>query len=65
MKLFLTEERRLLMPTVKPNEDKNKFISRCVKQMMHEGKTQQQSLGACYGMWRQHKRKGIAKAVKS
>lgn len=40
---------------VKPTagESESEFISRCVPYLMDEGKTQDQALGACYGMWRQ------------
>jgi hypothetical protein len=34
-------------------ESENDFISRCVPVLMGEGKTQDQALGACYGMWKQ------------
>jgi hypothetical protein len=41
------------MPEVKPNESSRSYISRCVKQVMSEGKTRDQALGKCYGMLRQ------------
>jgi hypothetical protein len=34
-------------------EQESDFISRCVPVLMDEGKTQDQALGACYGMWKQ------------
>jgi len=46
------------------NEDKNNYISRCVKYLMDkEGKSQKQALGQCYGMWREGKRKSITKEL--
>lgn len=40
------------MPTPKPNEKESDYISRCVKEVMAEGATQEQALGKCYGMWK-------------
>jgi hypothetical protein len=34
-----------------PGEQKDDFISRCVKYVLNEGLTQEQALGKCYGMW--------------
>jgi hypothetical protein len=34
-------------------ESKSAFIGRCVKYLIGEGKSQDQALGQCYGMWRQ------------
>jgi hypothetical protein len=47
------------MPTPKKNEEKGKYISRCVKYCVtKEGMKTKQALGKCYGMWRQkHKAK--------
>ena len=45
------------MPSVKPKEKQSDYINRCVPYVMkHEGLTQQQALGKCYGMYRQHKK---------
>ena len=41
------------MPEVRKGESGKSYISRCVKQVMGEGKTQKQALGQCYGMLRQ------------
>ena len=44
------------MPTKpKAGESKSDFISRCVPIVMGEGKTQDQALGKCYGMYREYK----------
>lgn len=43
-------------------EAKGDYIGRCVSGVMAEGKTQEQALGQCYGMWRQ-KRGGVKKAL--
>jgi len=48
------------MPTPRAGEKQSDFISRCVKQVVGEGKTQDQALGQCYGVFRQH-RGGTAK----
>lgn len=41
------------MPEVRAGESSKAYISRCVKHVMAEGKTQKQALGQCYGMLRQ------------
>ena len=40
---------------VKPSagETKDEFIARCIPYLIREGKTQDESAGACYGMWEQ------------
>lgn len=53
------------MPKPKPNEKESEYISRCVKQVMGEGKTQDQALGQCYGMWRGSKKSEITKTLKN
>lgn len=40
------------MPDPKAGESESEFISRCVPIVMDEGRTQQQALGKCYGIWR-------------
>jgi hypothetical protein len=47
------------MPEPKGNESQNDFISRCVSIVMNEGKDQDEALGKCYGIWRQHKKKSL------
>jgi hypothetical protein len=46
------------MPECKPKagENKNDFISRCVKIAMNDGKNQNQALGQCYGIWNNTKK---------
>lgn len=34
-------------------ESKDEYISRCVKYVINEGKSQDEALGKCYGMWEQ------------
>jgi hypothetical protein len=42
----------------KKGEEKSAFISRCVSYLVRkEGKSQQQALGQCYGMWNQGPKK--------
>jgi hypothetical protein len=43
------------MPTPKKGETQSAFIGRAVKEIMAEGKTQDQALGQAYGVWRQHR----------
>lgn len=45
------------MPNPGKTEKKSEFISRCVPMLMDEGKTQDQALGQCYGVWKQAKEK--------
>jgi GMP synthase-like glutamine amidotransferase len=47
------------MPSIKPNENKEDWIKRCVPVVMKEGKTQKQALGQCYGMWRENGKVGV------
>lgn len=44
------------MPTPKKGESESDFVARCVPIVMGEGKTQQQALGQCYGMFRSAKK---------
>ena len=42
------------MPKIKQGETQKEWIARCVPYLMEkEGKTKDQALGQCYGMWRQ------------
>ena len=40
----------------KPGESKDDYLSRCVPALIDEGKTRDQAIGQCYGMWRHGKR---------
>ena len=42
------------MPTPNDNETREEFISRCIPYVMDEGKTRDQAMGMCYGIWKQH-----------
>jgi len=47
-----------------PGEDKTKFISRCIKEQMNKGKTQEEAKGMCYGIWSAKKsRDDLKKAI--
>lgn len=35
----------------RPGESEDDFISRCIPVLKREGKTQDEAIGACYGMW--------------
>jgi len=42
------------MPEIKPGETEKEWIPRCVSYLRtKEGKTKEQALGKCYGMWKQ------------
>lgn len=46
------------MPKPRAKERKNDFIRRCVHDLVHaEGKTPDQALGQCYGVWNEHQKK--------
>jgi hypothetical protein len=47
------------MPTPAKNEKKGEYISRCIKQVMGEGKTQDQAVGQCEGRWRDAKKAAL------
>ena len=52
------------MPKPRKNEKKNPFISRCVRQLVHEeGKEPKAAVGECYGIWDAHKKKDYADTV--
>lgn len=40
------------IPGPEKNEEKNKYISRCIKFLMDEGRPQKQALAICYDIWR-------------
>lgn len=45
------------MPNPADYKDEESFVHACVRIVMKEGKTQDEALGQCYGMWRDHKKK--------
>lgn len=47
------------MPTPKPNEKEEDYISRCIPIVINEGTTKdpKQASAICYSMWREHKKK--------
>lgn len=45
------------MPTPKKNESQSDYVSRCVPQVVGEGRTQDQAVGKCYGMYKSKKKK--------
>ncbi len=52
------------MPEPKSGETQNDFIARCVPIVIDEGKTQDQALGKCYGIWMSSKKKSLIKTAK-
>lgn len=49
------------MPTPRPNEKRNDFISRCIPELRDEGKPQNQAIAQCHSIWRQDKKQGSNK----
>jgi len=45
------------MPKVKKGESRNKYVGRCVGEVMKEGKSQRQAVGKCEGMYTYSKKK--------
>jgi hypothetical protein len=43
------------MPEPRKGEEKEAYISRCIRICRREGLTGKQAAGKCYGMWRQAK----------
>jgi len=39
------------MPTPKKGESRNDFMSRCIPQVMNEGKRQNQAIAICNSIW--------------
>jgi hypothetical protein len=49
------------MPKPAKGEQKNDYISRCIRDVRHEGTGQEQAVGKCYGMWKYYKKKKRSK----
>jgi len=47
------------MPKPHKNEKKSNFMHRCIKEVMDEGKTQDQAVGMCHGLWDEHHKAGL------
>jgi len=45
------------MPTPKPNESKDDYMSRCIPKLVAEGKDQDQAIAICSSMFESDKRK--------
>lgn len=41
------------MPTPKKGEKQSKFMSRCVSDVMGEGKDQKQAVAICFSLWKE------------
>jgi hypothetical protein len=48
------------MPTPRKGEKQNKFMSRCVSDIVHEGKDQKQAVAICYSLWSEHEKAEMA-----
>lgn len=44
------------MPAPRKNEQKDKFISRCIRQVINEGRESKQAAAICYSIWRESKK---------
>jgi DNA-directed RNA polymerase subunit RPC12/RpoP len=52
------------MPKPRKHEKKNDFIRRCIHDLVHnEGKTSDQALGQCYGVWNEHTKKDLQEVL--
>lgn len=49
------------MPTPRKGESKDKFVSRCIRQVRKEGKKQEQAVAQCLNTWRRRATKGTKK----
>jgi len=45
------------MPRPQPKEPRDKFVSRCIRQLRREGKDQKAAVGACEGMYTTYTKK--------
>jgi hypothetical protein len=47
------------MPSVKPNESREEFMSRCVpmRKSEHPDEDNKQSVAVCFSMWKEHMKK--------
>lgn len=53
------------MPKPRPNETKNDYISRCIEQVVGEGKPERQAIAICESMWtNRNKMSAYEKALK-
>jgi len=48
------------MPNPRKNEKKKEYISRCIPQVIKEGKEQDQAIAICYSMWKEHEKSSKA-----
>jgi len=51
--------------SVKAGESRNDFVSRCVKEQMDKGKSQDEALGMCEGMFNEAKKSEALNMVQS
>ncbi len=47
------------MPSVRPNETKDEFMSRCIpmRHSEHPSEDNKQSVAVCFSMWKEHNKK--------
>lgn len=48
----------------KGGEKKSEFVSRCIRTARHEGKSQDEAAGMCYGIWENAVKAAAARTVK-
>ena len=42
------------MPQPEPGESKNDYLKRCIPELIHEGRQQNQAIAICYAMYDKH-----------
>ncbi len=53
------------MPSVKPNEKRSEYVSRCIAFVTkEEGLDSKQAAGKCFGLWKQHLKNKRSKGEK-
>lgn len=51
------------MPRPKPGQTKNEYMSECIPIVKAEGKTQEQAVGKCIGMWETYKNEEVISRI--
>jgi len=46
------------MPNIKEGESEDDYVKRCIPVLINEGKSSEQAVAQCHGMYKQHKEKG-------
>lgn len=51
------------MPKIKPGQTKDEWMSECIPIVRDEGKTQEQAVGKCLGMWKYYKNESLIEKI--